>query len=185
MPATPTFKITSKSHAREVLANLRSLQNKRVLVGIPKTNADRDGSAIDNAVLGYIHETGDPNHGLPARPFLAPGVKTVQTATISGLRNAAKRASDGDAIGADQQLNAIGMRAASAVQSYLSSGLSPPLAEATVRARLRRTQRGQRTLRTLRNQGADLAQWGAANFKPLIDTGQLRRAITYVIRTIR
>jgi len=64
-----------------------------------------------------------------------------------------------------------------------------PLSPVTIRARLRRTQAGRRKLMQLSKQGKPLGVWaqernkaGNPNIRPLIDTGQLRASITYVVR---
>ncbi len=171
-----------KDNSKEVLAAVKALASKRVLVGIPKDAGQRQGTGPSNALIGYVQETGDPATNLPARPFLVPGVKEAQSRISAGFRRAAKLALEGQIARVDDQLNAVGMIAADAARKKIDEGLSPPLAAATVRGRLRRTQRGQRMLRGLKAKGVDIVEWGATNLKPLIDTGQLRRAITYVIR---
>jgi hypothetical protein len=179
--AQPPHVVTD--HIDEVLKSIRQLSRARVYVGIPATSAGRsDPKSPSNALLGYVHEHGSPERNIPARPFLIPGVKSVEDRTQAGLQRAAEYALDGKIEQMLHQLGAVGMTAASAVKKKISEGLAPPLAERTVRARLRKTQAGRRRLRKLEQGGVNLYQWGATNLKPLIDTGQLRNAITYVIR---
>jgi len=161
---------------------LGELPNKEVLVGIPSTTAGRTDIPISNAVLGYIHEFGEPRHNIPPRPFLIPGVVSVQAQTIEGLRRAGEFALNGKETECMRQLHAVGMRASMAVKRKITTGPFVPLRPATVAARLRKTKRGRNILGMLRQKGADLAKWGAANLKPLIDTGQMRNAVTYIVR---
>jgi hypothetical protein len=96
-------------------------------------------------------------------------------------------------------LNAVGMTARNSVVRAITDPEPPfvPLKPATVRARLRKTAAGRRKLKRL-GQIKAAAEWNATkanealsmwaeagNIKPLIDTGQLRAAVTYVIRPAR
>lgn len=135
------------------------------MVGIPEEKNDRnDDSGITNAEIGYIHENGAPEVGIPARPHLVPGVAKVQDKIEAGLANAGKLALEGKTEGVMRQLNAIGLIAQSSIRGLITAGLKPPLKPGTIAARRRR---------------------GRTGTKPLIDTGQYRNAITYVIRLIR
>jgi hypothetical protein len=92
----------------------------------------------------------------------------------------------------------IGMMARNAVVAEITDPAPPfdPLKAGTVRARLRRTAAGRRKLRTLgkikaaagwkaAQSNEALTEWAqAGNAQPLIDTGQLRAAITYVVRRV-
>jgi hypothetical protein len=184
MARQPTVTVV-KDNRKQVMEAIRELSRTRVMVGIPDSNAGRNDGAISNAALGYIHEHGAPERNLPARPFLRPGVASAQLRVITGLRRAGTMALTGNLIGMRSQLEAVGLLATSAVRRKITEGPFVPLAERTVIGRLRRTQRGRRTLTRLRGRGVDLAAWGATNLRPLIDTGQLRQAITYVIRRVR
>jgi hypothetical protein len=79
----------------EVLAAMRFLAGNRVLVGIPaekNEREDEDGNTtpIGNAAIGFIQENGDPEMHLPARPWLKPGVATVNDQTTIALKKAGK-----------------------------------------------------------------------------------------------
>jgi hypothetical protein len=163
MAKTGVTTVTDKM--KEVTKALRELQSQRVLVGIPSTKAQRNDGPISNAELGYIHENGAPEANIPARAFLVPGVKSVKIETAQGLKDAGKAALNGESGKMMQQLNRVGSVAASAVQKKITDGPFEPLKPSTVRSRMRK-HKGR----------VDL------NPKPLIDTGQLRRAITYVVR---
>lgn len=148
---------------------------QKLLIGIPaEKNARPDGTAT-NAQLGYWHEYGAPEANLPARPFLAPGMEKAEPMIVAELARAMMKGieragRDGDVSGGkaaiDEGLNRVGLRAVDIIKGQITAGLSPPLAERTVYARLHR-KKNRRT-------GPDM--------KPLIDTGQLLRSISYVIR---
>ena len=146
----------------------------KVLVGIPEDKNARDDSPIGNAAIGYINEFGSPAQGIPPRPFLMPGIKKVQ-----------KQAANLLGVGAAQALtamnpapltvaqNKVGLLGQNSVRAAITEGEGfAPLAPATIRARLNRTQ----TPKSMTVKGKP------RTMKPLIDTGSLRTSITYVIR---
>lgn len=157
----------TKDHAATVLSAVRNLAGREVLIGIPSENIGRkDGSgnyvgAANNAVLGYVHEHGSPARNIPPRPFLIPGVESIRGAATDRLSSAIKNAMSGNPQGMSEQLHAVGLMGQSAVRARITSGDFEPLSPATLAARRRR---------------------GVTREKPLIDTGQLRASIKYVIR---
>lgn len=170
------------SNSAKVEAALKKLARAHVLVGIPQSTAGRAEGEATNSLLGYVHEHGAPDLNIPARPFLRPGIRDQQTGIANYLRQAAHAAVQGDEARMMQALRGAGETGVKGATQKITNGPFVPLAPRTIAARLRRTQTGRNRLRRMRQAGTDIAQWGAANLKPLIDTGQLRRAITYVIR---
>jgi hypothetical protein len=179
----------------EHLKQISELAASDVLIGIPAAKTGRKDGQMTNASLAYIHEYGSPAHNIPARPFLFPGVKAIRAQAIQLLRDGARDVLLGK-VKASVVLNKVGILARNSVVKAITDPAPPfvPLKPATIRARLRRTAAGRRKLRGLRQikqvagwTGAQsnqaLTEWGeAGNIKPLIDTGQLRAAITYVVR---
>ncbi|GMG90666.1 hypothetical protein Cmtc_18860 [Cupriavidus sp. TKC] len=147
---------------KEVLQSISGLVDKQVLVGIPDSAPERqDDEPISNAAIGYIQETGSPANNLPARPFLVPGVAAAEPKTLPKLQQAVEAALDGDLSRADKRMAGAGLEAQNSVRARINSGISPELKESTLANRRRR---------------------GRTGTVPLIDTGQLRNSITYVIR---
>lgn len=148
-----------------LMRNLRELTSMDVLVGIPaekSTRSSEEGSSLGNAALGYIHETGAPEAGIPSRPFLMPGVRRAQKPIAQLLKSAVRSMSDGDRAEAERAMHAAGITAVNSVRRQIQQGEGfAPLAASTLAARRRRGRTGTR---------------------PLIDTGQLRNSITYVLR---
>lgn len=169
----------------EVVKSINALTGKDVLVGIPDTMTERkpdeeaDHGPMTNATLGYIHEFGSPAANIPARPFLIPGVKDGRKQYENRLKKAAQLALDGNTSGVEAQLSMAGQEARDAVKAKINSGGFEPLADATLRRRAAKGRKGA---------AAELASRRAGNApgtdlaKPLIDTGQLRNSITYVVR---
>jgi hypothetical protein len=90
------------------------------------------------------------------------------------MRNAGRAAIEGDAHRADQILTAVGIAGRNAVVKKISSNIPPPLKPATIRARQRRSKGSK-----YRRKAAT-----AADTRTLVDTGQLRRSITSVVRKV-
>ena len=155
---------TRVDNAKAILDALRSLTKKDVLVGIPSEDSGRDDVPFGNAGIGYINEYGSPEQNIPPRPHLVPGVKSAEEQTVPQLKAAAQAALDGNAAGAE---------------SYMTITGFTPLADSTVEARARRGRKGA-TLELARRAAGESP--GTELAKPLIDTGQYRRAITHVVR---
>lgn len=187
-----------KDKLKEVVKSINSLVSQVVLVGIPEVDDarredDESGKVkiskgivsggsetqINNATLGYIHEHGSPANNIPARPFLVPGVQSAQTKIESRLKKAANAALDGNFGNVDNELNGAGMVARDSVKTKINSGDFVPLAESTLKARARRGRKGAEEELANRLAGGNPSNDSA---KPLIDTGQLRNSINYVIR---
>ena len=146
---------------------LRELLRQEVLIGIPadapaRTPEPGEPAPPSNALIGYKMETGDPEMNLPARPFLVPGVEAIKDKAIARMKKAGEDALKGDLGKVDQALHAVGLMGQSSVQAKITDGPFAPLAPRTLAQRRARGRTGDR---------------------PLIDTGQLRRSVTYVIRT--
>jgi hypothetical protein len=149
-----------------VLASLDALTRKQVLVGIPDTTAAREPDPEDpqpasNALIGWVMEYGSPAQNIPARPHLVPGVQSVEEEVSRRYRSGAQAVMDGKASSLDATHTAVGLIAVAAVQRKIDDGPFVPLADSTLEARRARGRTGE---------------------KPLIDTGQYRRAQNFVIR---
>ncbi len=167
---------------KQIVANINSLVSQRVLVGIPEDTSsrnDEESGPMTNAALGFIHEYGSPANNIPARPFLMPGVRDGQEKFEPRLKKAAAAALNGNAEKMDAEMTAAGMIASTGVQRKINSGDFIPLADATLEARAARGRKGAKLELESRREGNAP---GTAFAKPLIDTGQLRNAITFVVR---
>lgn len=145
----------------KILQALKEVGKKDVLVGIPEGKSEREDADIGNAAIGYINENGSPAQNIPARPHLVPGVRKAQSETLPLLKSAVQSILTGDSNAATRSLEQAGTLAANSVKSFITDAEFVPLAPTTIRNRLSRGRTGD---------------------KPLIDTGQYRRSITYVVR---
>lgn len=142
---------------------IRALE-KRVLIGIPAESmhpGEKGEGPISNAVLGYLFEYGQPEKNLPARPHLLPGVESIEAAAVVILKAGATAAFQGDLTAPEKALHKVGLIGVSAVQAKITDGDFAPLAEGTIKARIRR---------------------GRTGTKPLYDTGAYLRSFTYTIQ---
>ncbi len=181
----------------KLVERVNALTKSDVLVGVPSSKAGRKDGAITNASLAYIHEHGSPAQNIPARPFLFPGVKKIRKQALAMLKQGAQDALSGNLTDVDKVLNKVGILARNSVVNEITDPDPPfaPLKPDTIRARLRKTAGGRRKLRQaakirrdsdtgrsiLTNDAALARATAGMVFNPLIDTGQLRAAITYVI----
>lgn len=170
----PLATVEHTSRVHELNKSLQRLKRTSVMVGIASCEKGdrRKEEPIPNSVLGYIHEKGSPSAGIPARPFLEPGVKKIQDTIAHDMGVAMKAALNDDAKEVDTILNQVGMKAVSSVKSYLTEGSFEPLKPETIRNRNRsRMTKGKR----------EEEKRGGGNIKPLINTGQLRDSIDFYI----
>lgn len=186
-----TMKVT-KDDVGKVLASIQRLVGQEVLVGIPASKAERrnddPGQPMNNAQLGYVHEFGSPQANIPARPFLIPGVEDTEESYADHLKKAAKAAMSGDSVKVEAEMQAAGLVASTGARHKINSGEFEPLAPATVRNR--RKSRNTQSMRAEEQKYLDLIADGVspaqaqadAGIQPLINTGQLRNSITYVVR---
>lgn len=160
-----------------------ALTGQDVYIGVPEDKTSRQAagdSGASNALLAYVHEFGVPERGLPARPSLLPGIEDIRDEAARILEDAARRALSGDEAAVDRALNKIGVLGQNAVRARFVANEWPPLAESTLDAKPKIGERTDRKGRTVAVRGKSRRERGAVN--PLIDTGQLRRAYTYVVR---
>jgi len=150
-----------------VLRAVHATQNTRVLVGIPAEEGPRQpepgekGAPLNNAVIAYIMETGSPAANIPARPTLVPGVTKAMGRIARLYEGALRGLLRGEAIDLNATHHKVGLVAQASVRREFIAGEHAPLAPSTLAKRRGRGRTGTR---------------------PLIDTGQLRNAINYVLR---
>lgn len=171
--------------ADSIVANLQILGSKQVQVGIPGDAGGRAG--VTNAQIGYYHERGAPEAGLPARPFLVPGIQDAQPKIATLLATAAKKAVDPKGAKPDVAavLQGVGLVAVSAVRKKFDDNDWEPLADSTIKARVRR-QGAKGGNKDYKEHYKKYKESGSldevrGDVQILVDTGAMRQSITYVI----
>lgn len=182
------YHISHGGGARATMDRLKKLSSQKVCVGVPKDTADRENSDVDNANLVYIHthgvrpkavrkgmqveinkgtkystalqmyihEHGSFAYQVPPRPIIEPAIESSKEDIGELLGGAAKEAAEGgDVNGA---LDKVGQEARDDVKNWFTNPKNGWTANAPS---------------TIKAKGSD---------KPLIDTGELRKSITFVIR---
>ncbi len=177
---------------KKLTQSVEALTNTQVMVGVPDDKSGRREGEINNAELAYIHDKGAPEAGIPARPFMEPGIKAVQAQIVTEMQNAGKAILNGGKFGSAKSvegyLNRIGIICVRSIRAKITAGIAPELAPSTIRGRIYRIK-GKARRKKIR---AELASGTPASrqngaegvFTPLVVTGQLRNAITYVLRTV-
>lgn len=143
-----------------------ALQVKKTLVGIPESDNDRkenegEEGPIGNAALLFINNFGSEELGIPARPIMQIGIQNAQDAITAEMKNAAKKGLSKGGAAVTQYFERVGIIASNSVKRAINDneGIEPP-SEATLRSR---------------------KAAGFKGTKALIETGQMRNAITYVV----
>ena len=158
MVARVKAKETRTTDGKGGLAGMR----KRVLalglglvhVGVP-AGAKESETGESLAVIAATHEFGSPARGIPERSFLRASVRVNRKRYVKLAENGAKKVAAGS-MDARKVYNLIGAGAAGDVQEYMREGNFAPLKPATIARK--------------------------KSSKPLIDTGQLRQSITFIVK---
>jgi len=174
----------TKDLFKHTMQSFGALGKTDVLVGVPAEDAERkELGAINNAALAYIHNFGAPESHIPARPFMYTGIKNAQAKIITEFKKVGQAAFDANEAGVQKGLNAAGLAASTAIQNVISAGIAPPLSDRYLR------ERDRKLLARARAQKGMIPElYGAIREAqlegrtPLVDTGQLLKAITYVVR---
>lgn len=142
---------------------VKGFKNDEVLVGIPSDNTDRKEGEINNATLLAINEFGSPMNNIPPRPVMATGIRNAQDAIGEQFEKAASQALSKGLSVLPTYYERAGIIAANSVKKAINDqdGIEPP-SESTLAAR---------------------ARAGFKGTKSLIVTGQMRNAITSVVRS--
>lgn len=176
----PSLKIT-KDGVADLRDALQVLIETEILVGFPESGAARkDPKEPTNAQIAYVQDNGAPELNIPARPFMIPGINASKDAIEKGMTAAAKVAfKQRNKIQVIKMLHRVGLAAQLGIRRKINEGIPPPLSERTLEARARRGRKGAKQELANRAQGLPAS---TALAKPLVDTAQMRNAVTYVLR---
>lgn len=172
-----------------LLGALKKLPKQDVCIGIPEDTSGRaEEDSINNATIGYIAEHGAPEKNIPARPWLVPSITAAKPRIIKYMKQAGKAALEGKPDVMKRALEAAGITGETSARKLVNAGIAPALADSTLKARARRGKGAAKGIRLAKGAAAELAaRAGGAepsteNAKPLVDTGNFRKAISYVVR---
>lgn len=180
-PAFSVKQVSNKVGA--IRKSVNALTAKDVFIGVPAENAAPREGGINNAELSYIHEYGAPAAGIPARPHLLPGVEDIKTEAANLLKGAAKQALEGNEAAIEPTLNKIGLLGQNAVRAKFQDNDWPPLQDSTLDYAAPKKDAEGTVLTDKKGRvkrGKSRREEGKLN--PLLDTAQLMKSHTYVIR---
>lgn len=173
-----------------LVKRLQGLQKRQIQVGIPQQTSSRKGEGINNAELLYIHthgirrkamreemqegmdrglkyseafslyiqSHGSPLWHSPPRPVLEPAIKANKEKIALQFSKIVKATADGNADAMERAITSTGMTAQNACRSWFKDP---------------RNGWPRNDPKTVKLKGSD---------KPLVDSGELRDSIVYVVR---
>lgn len=161
--STANFESLGEANRAKIRYGVNRLTRDQILVGVPSSSGEHSGG-INNATLAYIHNYGSPAANIPQRQFMEPTLRQMRPVIEKWLRYMGRLAIHGQVERIPTVEMQLGQLIVDAIKRKITDGPFAPLAQSTVRARERRGQ-------------------DVSNLHPLIDSGQLRRSINFVIRT--
>lgn len=151
--------LSAMEREQKIIERIKELKKKEILVGIPEDTADRREGEINNPSLLYLHTHGSPLRNLPARPVIEAALEDSETQEVisADLKLVAEAIMEEDFTKAERLMKLTGMDAVNKIKEWFENPRNnwPPLKPATIKAK-----------------GSDAI---------LVDTGQMRNSITYVI----
>jgi len=156
----------------------------KVLVGIPEEKSGRKKGSVSNAQLMYIHTHGSEVQGIPPRPVIEPAIeaKGNKEQITEELAASARALMDGDSAGGKRHLSAAGMIGQNVARDWFEdprNGWAPNTLETAKRKLNKLTGKNKQRLNDQISAGKSMTNADVS--RPLIDTGQLRKSISYVV----
>lgn len=152
-------KVESKGPGLDkIKKDLERVKQLEVLIGIPADKSQRKKDDINNAGLLYILTHGSPLRKIPPTPILEPAIEYDKDKWLPEMKAASQAIIEVRPADAERFLGRAGIAATNAAKRWFTNPQNgwPPNAPSTIARK-----------------GSD---------KRNIDTGQLRRSITYVVR---
>lgn len=166
---------------KQVLANLKrfisamdDVCENAVYIGVPQANTTREGDQPTNAELMYIHTNGSPLMHIPPRPVLQPAVEAYKPQINKKLIEAFEAYKKDEVLG-DQKLEEVGIFVSDRCRRWFVDPRNgwAPNAPITLEGGWMRNHKNGKPFY--------IKGKGKKKNRPLIDTGALRRSITYVV----
>lgn len=159
---------------RTFIRSVDTLCNKAVYVGVPQANTSREDDEVTNAELMYIHTNGSPMMNIPARPVIEPAIEANREQINKKLDKAFNAYKKSESEG-DKELEKVGIFASDRCRRWFTDPRNgwAPNAPITIHGGW---MKNPSTWQMVHVKGK-----GKKKNRPLIDTGALRRSITYVI----
>lgn len=163
----PTLTVT-KDFTKNFNEAISRFKRDSVLVGIPQENGERDDAdPITNAAILAINHFGSDDGKIPPRPVLTIGIRNAQEAIAEQFKIACQNVLKKGPAALTTYYERAGLTASNSVKKVINDqeGIKSPAAS-TLKAR------------------KYITQSGFTGTKSLVVTGQMRNAITYVVKSI-
>lgn len=141
-----------------VQKSIKAIKKVEVLVGVPQEETGRKEKGVTNAELLYIHTNGSPSNHIPPRPIIEPAIQDSKEEIGILLKEAILKALEGDTDGAMAGMEKAGLQGENAAKGWFTNPKNNWAGNAES---------------TIKQKGSS---------KPLIDTAQLRKSITHVVK---
>jgi len=167
MKITASAKKNNVSY-RAVTDAIAFLKKYEVCIGVPENAAERKDSKdtpVNNAELLFIHTNGSPVNNIPPRPVLEPAIKQNNIRVSANMKKAVDAAVEGKRKDILPSLEMAGLDGQNLARKYFTDSTNrwKQNAPATVEKKTK-------------------GKGGIA--RPLIDTDEMRKSITYVVREV-
>lgn len=184
----PTLTVSESGDASFIKAAIGTLENAKVFVGIPQAKTQRKGDPVTNAGLLFIHTNGSPLLHIPARPVIEPSIEANHEVLEDGLHEVANLVLDGRNTEANAMLKKVGTLGANGAKLWFTDSRNGwrQNSPETIKRKLAKLtgSRLRKALKILASVDEHMPLVGTSALDsintPLIDTGEMRRAITHV-----
>ena len=138
-------------------------KNNSVYVGVQQKDTTREGDDVTNPELLFIHTNGSPARNIPARPVIEPAIHNDRERLGNMMKKAAEYVLDGEYSEALRQLELVGMRGQKVARDWFYNPENhwEPNVPSVIAEKLKK---------------------GSDDPKPLIDTNELHKSITYFVK---
>lgn len=156
-------KVITDNISKQIEA-LEFIKDNSVYVGIQQKDTTRDGDDVTNAELLFIHTNGSPARNIPPRPVIEPALKDDKERLGDMMKKAAQYVFSGNFGEALRQLELVGHRGQKDARDWFYNPKNnwPLNSPEVIQEKMRK---------------------GATDPKPLIDTNEMHKAITYFVKT--
>ena len=164
---------------KELLEKIQRIAEIGIYVGIPEDNAPRKKGQMNNATLLYLHTNGSELRNLPARPLIEPALKANDEKIAEDLSEISRRLLAGNYQSALSMMKITGQDAVNMITDWFEDPANgwEPNQPSTVKAKIRKRFKSKKK----RKEAYEEYEAGAPVDQVLVDTGQMRKAITYVL----
>ena len=165
---------------KKLLEDIKRIAEVGIYVGIPEEKNIREDGKMNNATLLYIHTNGSEKRNLPPRPLIEPALEANDDKIAADLAEVSRLLLDGNYKGALKMMHTTGKDALNMITDFYddpSQNQWPRNQDATVRAKIKKKYKSKKK----RKEAMEEYRAGGEVDQVLVDTGALRKSITYVV----